>query len=174
MLPHNVSILHDVYVKSWHTSSDMPEISVLNAESRVDNICIQLHISSTCQVAWHLWDLWWIKWVSPEWMIHLGNLSFKGAYVAASVQQWRHMTYHKVSVERCQGGGGSGQQKHKRLHVLHCANVDPHHPHHHPHPRRIPLQHLPCDHIGSEAEHEGADEGADFPGGSLSSPLLLL
>lgn len=56
--------------------------------------------------------------------MHLGNLSFKVAYVAASVQQWRHITYHKVSVERCQGGGGSGQQKHKRLHVLHCASVD--------------------------------------------------
>lgn len=32
----------------------------------------------------------------------------------------------------------------------------------------------PCDHVRSEAEHKGADEGADLPGGSLSSPPLLL
>ena len=36
------------------------------------------------------------------------------------------------------------------------------------------LQHSPRDHIGSEAEHEGADEGADLPRRSLSSPPLLL
>lgn len=36
------------------------------------------------------------------------------------------------------------------------------------------LQRSPRDHIGSEAEHEGADEGADLPRRSLSSPLLLL
>ena len=34
--------------------------------------------------------------------------------------------------------------------------------------------HSPCDHIGSEAEHEGANEGADLPRRSLPSPLLLL
>lgn len=43
-----------------------------------------------------------------------------------------------------------------------------HPPPHYPHP------YSPCDHVGSEAEHEGADEGADLPGGSLSSPPLLL
>ena len=34
--------------------------------------------------------------------------------------------------------------------------------------------HSPCDHIGSEAEHEGANEGADLPRSSLPSPPLLL
>lgn len=43
-----------------------------------------------------------------------------------------------------------------------------------PPPAWVSLQHSPCDHIGSEAEHEGADEGADLPCRSLSSPLLLL
>lgn len=37
-----------------------------------------------------------------------------------------------------------------------------------------PGLHSPCDHIGSEAEHEGADEGADLPRRPLSTPLLLL
>lgn len=42
------------------------------------------------------------------------------------------------------------------------------------HPARVSPQRSPCDDIGSEAEHKGADEGADLPGGSLPSPLLLL
>lgn len=39
---------------------------------------------------------------------------------------------------------------------------------------RHPTPRSPRDDVGSEAEHEGADEGADLPGGSLPSPLLLL
>lgn len=39
---------------------------------------------------------------------------------------------------------------------------------------RISSGHPPCDHVGSEAEHEGADEGADLPRRSLPSPPLLL
>lgn len=42
------------------------------------------------------------------------------------------------------------------------------------HPVRVFPQRSPCDDIGSKAEHEGADEGANLPGGSLPSPLLLL
>lgn len=43
-----------------------------------------------------------------------------------------------------------------------------------PSPLGVSPPHSPCDHIGSEAEHEGADEGADLPRRSLASPLLLL
>lgn len=49
-----------------------------------------------------------------------------------------------------------------------CVNPPP------PSSARVCLQHSPCDHIGSKAEDEGADEGADLPCRSLSSPLLLL
>lgn len=40
-------------------------------------------------------------------------------------------------------------------------------------PHLLLPQHSPCDHVGSEAEHESANEGADLPRRSLPSPLLL-
>lgn len=54
----------------------------------------------------------------------------------------------------CQQGTPTGTTPHSQPHYAHLRS--------------------PCDHIGGEAEHEGADEGADLPGGSLSSPPLLL
>lgn len=67
-------------------------------------------------------------------------------------------------------GGLGDTNETKGLRTLQCASVVSLSPH----PAWLSLQHSPCDHIGSEAEHEGANEGADLPRRSLSSPLLLL
>lgn len=121
--------------------------------------------------------------------MHPTNLRRKSANAAATVEQ-RHITYHKVSqshlptpagAERKQRGGSGGvgggltggegglgdTGKTKKGRVQWCA------PAHFPSLSHF-LQHSPRDHIGSEAEHEGADEGADLPRRSLSSPPLLL
>lgn len=116
--------------------------------------------------------------------MHPTNLRRKSANAAATAEQ-RHITYHKVSqshlptpagAERKQrggsggggeltavgGGGGlgdTGETKKGRVQFPSLSHL---------------LQRSPRDHIGSEAEHEGADEGADLPRRSLSSPLLLL
>lgn len=74
-------------------------------------------------------------------------------------------------------GGLGDTSKTKGLRTLQCLSVVSFSPHPHPPsplPAWVSLQCSPCDHIGSEAEHEGADEGADLPRRSLSSPPLLL
>ena len=116
------------------------------------------------------------------------ELEEKSANAAATAKQ-RHITYHKVSqshlpalagVERKQrqgreeevgaddrGGGrfGEYQQNKRAAYAAVCL------PAIFPSPRS--LWPSPCDHIGSEAEHEGANEGADLPRRPLPSPLLL-
>lgn len=70
------------------------------------------------------------------------------------------------------GGRFGGYQQNKRAaYAAVCQRGFPLPP---PPAAWLSLRHSPCDHIGSEAEHEGADEGADLPRRSLSSPLLLL
>lgn len=71
---------------------------------------------------------------------------------------------------RAKEGGLGIPTKQKRLCMPQCVSVVSLSPL----PAWVSLQHSPCDHIGSEAEHEGADEGADLLCRSLSSPLLLL
>lgn len=78
-----------------------------------------------------------------------------------------------ITRSACRGGRGEVGgvcKKPLKLCALRCASVgSPSHP-----ARGSLPQRSPRDDIGSEAEHEGADEGADLPGGSLPSPLLLL